>query len=339
MPTIRKLAEIAGVSIGTVSMALHDDPRVSVKQRKRIQELASLYNYRPNRLTQGLVNGKTATIGLLMPSVTHEFSSRILSGVLQQAYSLSYQVITLETHANNSHIKLALEALTEQRVEGVLVMTGTDIPLPLTSLLMLQSHNIHSVLIDITTSKVALDSIRSDENQMAMLAVNYLYELGHRSIGLIGRKGQRHLALTQSLRQYHLPADGISILLGEGFSLLDDTQADDLFLRCWNNEVRNTAYIAFDDYIAGYILRSAPQHSVSIPEDLSVLGYGNSRLSSFLTPRLTTIEQYPETIGAQACAHLLDLINENSDPETSIPTTITIPAKLVNRFSCAALTT
>ena len=335
MPTVRQLAAIAGVSIGTISMALRDDPRVSAATRQRIQELAALYNYRPNRLTQGLLQGKSAVIGCLVPSVANEYASRILRGVLQSAYEHGYRVITLETHAALDHTLLALDALTEQRVEGVVIMAGIDDPLPAQAILMLRSHQIRPVLIDNTTATLPLDMVRTDELQLANLAVSYLREQGHRAIGFVGMKGQRQEAVVQALRAQGLPTDGVITYPGPSYVQMDHAQAAGLLQRCLEHNPRQTAFIAVNDIVAAYLLSQAARLGIAIPSRFSLLGCSNTRLSEFLLPGLSSVEQHPEEIGTAACRLLLRRITEEETEKAFVPQTMAIPAALCLRDSCA----
>ncbi|MHB0934803.1 MAG: LacI family DNA-binding transcriptional regulator [Armatimonadota bacterium] len=336
MPTVRQLAAIAGVSIGTVSMALRDDPRVNAATRQRIQELAALYNYRPNRLTQGLLQGKSAVIGCLVPSVANEYASRVLRGVLQHAYEHAYRVITLETHASLDHTLLALDALTEQRVDGVVIMAGLDEPIPAQAVLMLRSHRIPPVLIDNTTAALPLDVVRSDETQLASLAVSYLQELGHHAIGFIGMKGQRQQAVVQALRAQGISTHGVITFPGPSYVQMSEKQAEALLRCCLDHTPMQTAFIAINDIVAAYLLRQATRLGITIPQRFSLLGCSNTRLNDFLLPGLTSIEQHPEEIGKAACRLLLQRVTEEDADREFTPTTLTIPAKLFPRDSCAS---
>ncbi|MHB9025288.1 MAG: LacI family DNA-binding transcriptional regulator [Armatimonadota bacterium] len=147
MATVRQLAQLAGVSIWTVSRALQNDPRVHPDTRRRIQELAELYHYRSNRLSQGIFTGKSGSIGCIVPRISSPFFSFVLQGILHECFSESYEAIILESQAQFTRSCRAIQALVEKRVEGVLFATGHFEPIPRSSLLELRSHNVIPVAL------------------------------------------------------------------------------------------------------------------------------------------------------------------------------------------------
>lgn len=332
MPSIRQIAQLAGVSAGTVSRALNNQPGVGKEVRERIVELARLYHYRPNRALQGLVTGSNMTLGYLIPTLHSPYCAMMLQGALQAAFAESYHFIILQTDHQRENTKLALQTLVEQRVAGVLVDTGHLDPIPQSCLLELRSHDIACVAMDATTSVMPIDAVRTNEDALAEMAVQYLYKLGHRYIAYINTKPQGHLALRtramrNAFRRLQLPTDGFL----DAFS----QQASEMLSAIYQALPSCTAVIVMQDEVAASLMQQAAGAGIAIPGELSVLSCGNFAMSPHLLPPLTTIEQNPEQVGSQAVALLLRRIREGIDPATFLPEVALIDPQLIIRSSCA----
>ena len=336
MATIRKLAELAGVSIGTVSMALRDNPRVHVKTRERIQALATEFHYRPNRLMQSLVTGSSYTLGCLLPFVDFPYCSCILRGVLEEAFLASYHLFVLETHGQESHTILGIQALVEQRVDGIIIHSGHQRPIPRKSILELRSHNIIPIILDATLADLPVDQVRTQEQQLAQLAVNYLCQLGHRRLAYIGpaAKGHLHgraLAIGQELQKRLLPPAAFFDTGDQTFEKLTDGR---ILQELLDLPTPPTAIITTDD-MAVVLLRQLGQHGMVVPRDISILGIGNHPMSAFMSPPLTSIAQNPEEVGRQAMYLLLKRIAEGIDYDAFQPESLFVTPQLMLRESCA----
>lgn len=338
MSTVRKLAQLAGVSIATVSRALRGDPHVLPETRRRVLELAELYRYRPNRLMQSLITGKSSTIGCVLPDVAHPYSARELRGVLAQAFTESYRVLVLENHGKLAHTRQALRTLVELRVEGVLVDGGHAASLPTEAVWELWSQGIALVSLDDSPIDIPVDQVRTDEEQLAMMAVDYLVALGHRAIAYVGPvvqgdRGGRARAMQYAMAASIVPASYVVDIPAEPDARFD---AEPTFARLHALVPSPTALIVWEDHVAARLMQQAAHHGLRIPHDLSVLSCGNDPgLVEFVTPTLTSIEQTPDAVGRQAVSLLLERITAGA-PTTETPTvTRAIPAHLVERQSCA----
>lgn len=335
MATIRQIARIAGVSPSTVSRALADHPYVRDAVKAQIQEIAQAYHYHPDRRAAHLLAGKSGTIGCLVPSVDSFFFSAVLKGILSSAYDASYQVLTLQSRHDPLHTQRALHAFVEQRVEGLIIATGHEAPIPTHAFLELWSHGIVPVAVDFSPVSQPIDRVVTDEERLADMAVNYLWELGHRHIAYIGPLGQdqrarRTHAITTALRKH-----------GVQFCLLDDDdergidraldQLPDVLPGC-------SAILAYGDRIAALVMRATLARGIHIPRQLSVLGCGNLAMDAYLTPPLTSIDQQAEEIGRSAVALLLRRMHEQLTTPPTHPDLMRIPPRLILRGSCGMAT-
>jgi LacI family transcriptional regulator len=332
MLTIRSLARIAGVSIGTVSRALRNDPRISAATRARIQALATEYQYAPNTYARQALAGARTCIGVIVPEVYETYSGAILSGIMQAALPASYYTITFESKNDLARTCLAIDILIEQRVAGILLCAACQNLIPAASILRARSYDIPIVAIDATRSVVPLDRICTDEAQMATDAVAYLQQLGHQRIAYLGFSQQDD----RNERMLHV----IDALKARGvyqerwiFTCVTDFH---IFIDAWRAmaaSMRPTALIGWNDSLLIQFMQYAQQAGMRFPDDLSLLGYGNFLYASFWLPALTSFEQFPAEVGKRGFELLLTRIREKAS--AYVPRIEYVPAQLMTRESTA----
>ncbi|HEX2950744.1 MAG TPA: LacI family DNA-binding transcriptional regulator [Armatimonadota bacterium] len=331
MPTIRQLAKLAGVSISTVSRALSGHPYVDEAKRARILKLAEEYHYAPNRISQGVLSGKSGLIGVIVADTGSPFHSLLLKGMLAQCFADSYRALVLETRSEVAYTCQAMAAMTELRVEGVIVASGHEEEIPRSALLKVWSHEIPIVLLDNTSSALPVDRVRTDEQAFGNLVVEYLRSLGHRHIAFINPSGNpasalRTLAVRDALHRIGLSTE---------FFYPTTPPAD--IATCVDEMLatphRPTAIIAFNDFTAAYLMKELSRRGYRIPRDFSLLGCGNLHFSDFLIPELTTVEQHPEEVGKQAIKLLLQRIDEKCYRNAAVEEILVQP-HFIKRNSC-----
>lgn len=333
MTSIRKLAELAGVSPITVSRALRNVSYVRPELRQRILELADLYKYRPPRPQPNSVSGATRCIGCLVAHVNDSFRAQLLSGILEGAFSESYHISILETHGLLTHTQKAIEVMIEQHVDGLILDCGHFEPVPKESILALRSHGIAAVTLDTTTGAMPIDHVSTDEEQFGEIAVDYLYALGHREIAYLGHipKGRligRALSIQQALRRHGITTGKFvhSHFVEDVSVVLDELMAQ---------SHPPTAIIGMSDEFATSVIQYILSAGGRVPKDLSVIGAGNCYISQFIFPPLTTIEQSPEEIGRRAVQLIFKRLEERENNTASPFEHVKLAPRLIERKSCA----
>ena len=209
MVSIRKLAQLAGVSHITVSRALRNAKYVAPETKARIRALAEEYAYHLPDPSLASIEGTSRLLGCLVPFVATDYYGRILAGVMERAFRENYRVIVLETHGKLTQTQHALYVLIEHQVAGVLIGTGHEDTIPREPLLALLSHGIMPVSINHATTALPIASIGTDEAALAEHAVRYLMHFGHQRIGFVSflpleRPCMRRQAIMQMFAQYQL---------------------------------------------------------------------------------------------------------------------------------------
>ncbi|MHB9023036.1 MAG: LacI family DNA-binding transcriptional regulator [Armatimonadota bacterium] len=331
MVSIRQLAKLAGVAPVTVCRVLHGERYVRPEIRQRVQELADLYHYHPNRLAQGVFSGKSGLLGLVLGDITHPYNVRVLKSVLETAFEHGYRVIPLETHEPD-HTRKALMTLIELQVEGILIGSYDFDQVPRELVLSLRSHNVRYVVADRYFGKRPVDHIAIDEQQIGELAVDYLHCLGHRKIVYLGpfwenplpASVNRATAVREALERRGLPLLHYDSMPVEELEKLIIGLAEDM----------STAMICWDDAKAAEVIQVCTAHQIRIPHDVSVIGCGNHVFGSLLTPPLTTIEQYPDEMARAATELLIRRVVQGEEPGAGELERRLIAPTLIERASC-----
>ena len=332
MLSVRKLAALAGVSIATVSRALRGDPCVRPETRRRIIEIAEQFHYNPNRLTQGLFSGKSHTIGFIVPDLYNSSYVDMLTGVLKEAYAHDYQVIVTESHTTQAQLSLLFSQLVEQRVDGIIVRPAFDIEVPRVSLLEASSYGIVIVGVDLYKVTMPLNHVHTDEDQLAEVVVNYLFELGHRAFAFVGQMNQQRIFGRGEAVYYALQRRGLStqLFLDSPTRVMEPAYARQVLRQLTTSATPPTAIIGWDDLVACRLVQQAAYCQLRVPRDVSIIGAGNMVLADYTLPTVTTVEQFALERGQAAARMVLQHIEE---PAHEIDT-VSIPCQIVERESC-----
>lgn len=328
MTSIRQIAEIAGVSTSTVSLALRDDPRVRAETRARIRDLAAQYHY--HGVQARCLASSTATIGCLVPFVSVPIYAQILSGILHAAFDHAHHTLVLEhEHQLVDDTFYALQALIAQRVQG-LIIVGAAHPIPRNAILEMRSHNIVPMLVACNGAELPVDQVCINEAQLAASAVDYLVQLGHQALAYIEPESMtahapRKEAIQRAAAHRKLHMTNLKVATTDAPAAVFATLA--------HLRPPPTALMVENDALAMRLLHGAPLLGLRIPDDYSIIGCGDYFGSGVMTPELTTVNLYPEVLGRHATAHLIARIHQSSP--SSDPVVEMVPIRFIVRHSCA----
>jgi LacI family transcriptional regulator len=331
MVSLRKIAGLAGVSPSTVTRALRNDVRIGAATRDKIHALAIMYHYIPNRLAQSLMTGRSYTVGVILPSVVTPYSARMLEGILQAAGPAGYRVIIQESHGKLTDTISAIQMLTEQRVDGILLDTGHRQPIPRKTILEMRSHEVIPIGLDATDFEDKVDIVMTDEASLALQAVDYLLKNGHQQVVFAGKMSAGKLT---GRGKFMAQAFKTRMLTGSFIDVHDDPpytslQVDKIVTEILMISPRATAIITWEDPIAALLMPALLRQNIKVPGDISMIGCGNLSFSNFISPTLTTFEQHPEQVGSSA----FQLLEERLNGEMSPPKSISIKPTLIIRDS------
>jgi LacI family transcriptional regulator len=338
--TIRQLARLSGVSIGTVSRALNGYTDVRPETRERIKRLAIEHDYTPAAAARSLVTQRSHVIGVFLetgeghPDLQHPFFHEVLVGLKHALGDAGYDLLLFASanpgngYGEHSYLKRCRH----HAVEGCVLMgvdTGDE------EVRRLVRSGLPSVGVDVLLVGPAATYVASDNAGGAELAVRHLYERGHRRIATIAgaadsRPGADRLrGFRAGLSAHGLPVRADYVAHGDFYVDSGYEAAARLFAL----DEPPTAIFAASDMMAIGALRAAHERGLQLPADLSVVGFDDIQLAEYLHPALTTIRQDKQGLGAAAGTALLAGIG-GAGPT---PDAITLPVELVARGSTAPI--
>jgi LacI family transcriptional regulator len=309
--TIYDVAEAAGVSISTVSHVLNETRFVTEETRAKVFTAIQQLNYRPNSLARAMVRQETRTIGLIVPDNANPFFAEMARGIENHGFAAGYSVLLCNSDRNTTREIAYLDMLISKRVDGVIYMTS-DTAKEL--LQPMHEQRIPVVIFDRQYDNT--DSILLDNYKGGYDATGHLIGLGHTRIACITgpdsgtRSNDRVLGYQAALADAGLPVDPDLILPSDWTFQSGHNQAQTLL----GMAAPPTAIFACNDTIAIGAIAAVYECGLTVPGDVSIVGYDNITLSAFSVPPLTTMATPILSIGQRLCQLLLDRINGQLPP-------------------------
>jgi LacI family transcriptional regulator len=339
------IAKIAGVSRSTVSRVINNYPNVPEETRLKVMEVITKYDYRPNAFARTLAGKKSETIGVFFiidgvnddapHLVYNDFYTAYLDAIVDIANKKGYYVLVQTVYGDHDYSKIT-KAFNEKRIDGgILIGTRKD------TLTKMNIENITQELVIFDFEVESLESfeetkhvtILNSNDEAAMdLAVKHLVDLGHCKIGFI--KGieetlsarQRYNGFIKACKHYGVKVDQRYILEGE---FNQEVAYRQMAAAIDGNTVAD-AYICANDYMAIAAIDCLREHQYKIPEDVSFIGFDNTRTGQLMTPKLTTLT--PDFYGmAKKAVELIHLKNEGES--VNLPDLIEYKVDLITRES------
>lgn len=321
-PTIRNVAERAGVSKSLVSLVLRGSPHVSEHRRQAVLQAARELGYRPNAVARSLVEGRTRLVGALVADLHNAFYAEFLDGLQESLHGDGLRLLIGNSQWKPTLEDEAVEAFLELRVDG-LVLLGIA---PVSDTLVEATSYTPTVVVgERGTNLRGVDIVVDNDELGARLAVDHLVELGHRRIAHIestcsSAARYRCEGYLMAMRRHALTP---YIMVEQGdFTEEGGRQAAHNLL---TRDPRPTAIFAANDMVALGVLAAADDLGLRVPEDLSVVGYDNTQLSSLGCISLTSVDQPRRAMGRSAAALLSDRIcdpNKGSRVRQVTPTLV-----------------
>ncbi|NEM91120.1 substrate-binding domain-containing protein [Galbitalea soli] len=335
---IRDVARLAGVSVTTVSHVLNETPhtRVADETRDRVRDAAATLGYGPNLVAQALRTRRSGLVGLLSEEIaTTPHAGRIILGAQEaaRAHGLTLVIVSAERGNNAEAHRADIQALLDRQVDAVLYATMYHRNIAVPANLV----DVPAVLIDATEGTGALPSVVPDERGGAVAAVRHLAEAGHRRIAFLNNDDDvpathgRLAGYRQVLSEYGIPFD--ELLVGaspsepaEGYALAKEI----LSLQ------RPTAVFCYNDRMAMGAYRAARELGLSIPDDLSIVGFDNQEIiAANLFPALTTVALPHYEMGVWALETAIGMFADGAERPPGPFEPVLLPCPLVPRDSVA----
>ena len=286
---IREIAKRAKVSTATVSRAINRVPTVNPALAKRVWSVVEELGYYPNTQARALVSGRSRIFGLIISEITNPFFPEIVQVFETIAVQHHFEILLSSTENDPRRMEIAVRRMLERRVEGVAVMTfGMEEGL----LENLKLRQVPLVFVDVGPPRPRVSNIRIDYLNGIRQAVQHLAALRHENIAFVTGPLRlksalaRKQAFLRSMQEIGLESD--PDLIVEGDHTMEGGM--EAFTRLLAGPVRPTAVLCSNDMTAIGVMRESHDAGISIPRDLSVIGFDDIRLAQFVLPPLTSVQ-------------------------------------------------
>jgi len=325
--TIYDVAKKANVSMATVSRVINGNTNVKPATRKKVLDAIEELDFRPNAVARGLASRKTTSVGVVIPDISNVFFAELARGIEDIATMYKYHIILSSSDQKKTKELDLFENMLEKQVDGVIFIGGTidddhvnafnrsNVPVVLAATLN-EDKNIPSVNIDYY---VAIRDV-----------IDALVDQGHEKIGYVASSRSSADVLKKQgyidgLAKYNIEHDETYIYEG------DDNYRSGLEAFEHFNQLHSkpTAIVASSDEMALGVIHGAQDEGLNVPEDLSVVGFDNTRLSIMVRPTLTTVVQPMYDIGAVSMRLLTKLLKKEEIEDDQV----VLPHRLISRNS------
>lgn len=329
---IAEIARRANVSTATVSRTLNQSGPVKAATARKVWRAVTALNYYPNSHARTLVSGRSRLIGLIVSDITNPFFPELIRTFEDLAAQKQYDLLLTSTNYDTSRMTTCLRRMLERKVDGVAMMTSE---MDMSLIKELSKRSVPIVFMDVGQMGPRMSHVSIDYGNGIRQAVDHVVELGHRQIGFISGPLDLHSARTR--RQSFV--DGLrhhKIALERRF-VREGTHTADGGEKAMKELLKlpriPTAVVCSNDWTAIGALHAIHAAGLSVPEDVSLVGFDDIPLASYTTPALTTVRMSASDVGSTAFQALFSLIGEQH-LEGDV---YQVPTRLVARQSTARL--
>jgi len=329
---IREIAKRANVSIATVSRTINRHQTVDPKLAKRVWKVVEEIGYYPNTQARALVSGKSRILGLIVSEITNPFFPEIVQSFENTAVANGYEILVTSTVHEPKRMELAVRRMIERRVDGVAVLTfGFEETLTAD----LRYRKMPLVFVDVGPLAPGVANIRINYMNGLRQAVQHIAALRHERIAFVTGPLTLKSAITRR-ECFERSMQEIGLHVAPEYIVEADHTLEGgmrAFAGIAGLRERPTAVLCSNDMTAIGVMREAYEYGISVPRELSVVGFDNIRLCEFTTPPLTTVEM--SQVGLAQLAFRA-LVEELEDTEAArAPREYTLTTNLVLRRSTA----
>jgi LacI family transcriptional regulator len=332
MSTLKELAAALNLSVMAVSKALRDAPDISVSTKARVQAEARRQNYVPNRAAQNLRLRRTGLIGVVVPQINHTYYSNLVWGVERQAEAIGLQVLLGSSLDRAENEMREVQKMISHQVEALLLVPAVRWQHRLATLEMVRSSGIPTILLDAYPAGAEnfpnVSWVVCDDQRGGQLAAEHLLELGHRDIlFMAGPNGSSSSAGRFSGYQRALAAAGVPYSDTRVYLAGKDIESGrKAMAQALSEKVSFTAVVTHNDSVAIGVADTLLHQGFRIPEDVSVVGFGDGVLASYFRVPLTTVRVPQMEMGETAVRLALDLQKGKTVQPRQLPVEIIVRA-------------
>ncbi|BBJ28993.1 LacI family DNA-binding transcriptional regulator [Athalassotoga saccharophila] len=330
--TIIDVARAAHVSVSTVSRYLNSTVPISEEKRKNIAKAIKMLNYKPSTFAKTMRSQILYSIGIIVPDLGGYYYGEIVNSMVTYASKKGYETVVSVTNKVENWEDMTFDFFMSRRLDGIIACTPD-----LKSVQKLIKIGVPIVAVDWRDpiGDLEVTGVTIDNEKAAFTMMKYLYSMGHRKILAItgGKKFQSSIERENGVRKFKEKADTELYIVDGNFSDLDTGyNLTKQFIKEKGKSV--TAIFAFNDILAFGVISALNDLGISVPDEISVVGFDNTYISKYSVPPLTTIEQPRNELGLTA---IKNLINRFEFAGSKVGYNIIVPFKFIERSSVKKL--
>ncbi len=329
--TIKEIAERLKVSVSTVSRALHDHPSIGMRTKQQVQKIAKELNYEPNQAAISFKQGRTMTLGVILPNLGEEYFSMAINGIEDVATKNSYTVLIGQSHDDTEREMQITDTMRRHRIDGLLISLAKTTR-SFEHFKQLEKFKIPVVFFDRVPDHLdGAYTVSCNLENSSVDLVDWLVSKGHTQIGFI--KGpdtlihskQRLNGYYDGLKKNRMKTEASYVVSTD----LSRKKTEEAMHKLLSLKTSPTAIIAFNDYVALDAIRYSRSQGLKINKDISFVSYANLPVTSYLDePPIASVEQFPYQQAEKATDILLRLIQSKGLDKT-IPHKVVLESKVV----------
>lgn len=306
--TINDVAELANVSIASVSRVVNGNYPVTKETRERVQQAIKTLNYIPNQQARSLSLRKSDVIGIITPSINNMFFTEIISAAEKELKNAGYSILLYSFHHERNQEQKGVTDLISHNVAGVIALDPGNHRMK--SFYTKISKQIPLVFVNGEYIGGNISYIYNDEQQGALLGLRHLYALGRKRIVFLRGGASYSYDIKETVYHHFVKQHGftdvvLSIDGGNGVNTVQ--RAMDIVKKELTTSTFD-AIFACNDLMALGCVNACKEAGYMIPDDIAVVGFDNTPLASYVTPNITSIDQNMKDLGAGAAQLILDKI-------------------------------
>lgn len=335
--TIQDIAREANVSVATVSRVINNSKPVSPELKKRVNDVIQKRNFKPNALARGLITKQTNSIGIIVPDISNPVFGALTRGINSFCQQKDYILMVCESGGQQDKEIELLDVLADKKVDGVL-FAGVDINATLVEAMNSKAYPVVLVTQEEAAEEGAVYTVIHDNWQAMYDATCFLIDHGHSRIAFIGGPENDYSSGMKRLKGYQaaMKENGIEVPASyiEHGNFTFESGYDCMRKLYEENNTLPTAVMACNDLMAIGAIRFLKQAKVSVPNDISIIGFDDLEIGKYFSPELTTVRISYFEEGLKAVKTLFKLVQNKHQ---IIPKVQFIPHKIIRRNSVRKL--
>jgi LacI family transcriptional regulator len=330
--TLKDIAKDLGISVSTASRALKAHPDIAKETIQLVKDYAAKHKYVPNIIAVNFRKSRTKNIGLIVPELVHHFFSTVISGSIEEAKKLGYNILVSQSNDHLADEIIACQTMMASSVDGLLISISNE-TFEGDHILEFIDEGKPVIQFDKILEKLPVPKLIVDDYEGGYQATKHLIANGYSKIAHIaGRRDvlnacERLKGYISALEDHHLPVLEEYIIYCDAISEEEGEVYMEKLLQLPNPP---DAVFCITDLVALGVIKTLKKHKIAIPSEIAIVGFSNWKLAEIVSPSLTSIDQHGYQMGVEAVRML---IKKLEDKNYEIPDKVELKTALIVRES------